>query len=188
VLASVCKLLNCSVITICTGTRDPEDMWKHHPDNGSEEAWADMFTTVRAALEAVNPFAVKLAFEPEPGNVVRTARDGQRLIEEIGNPALGVVFDPANILAGEPGRDPTDVIRSAIEVLGYRVMLAHGKDLGSDGVPCAAGTGIVPWGEVVQGLIFAGYAGPLVLHGLTEQELPDSLTMLDRYPGLVRRH
>lgn len=187
-LASACKTLRCSVITICTGTRDPDDMWAHHPENGSADAWADMFTTVRAGLDAVKPFGVKLAFEPEPGNVVRTAADGQRLIEEIGNPALGVVFDPANILAGVPDQPPSSAIREAIELLGYRVLLAHGKDLGSDGAPCAAGTGMVPWDEVVRGLIFAGYGGPLILHGLTEDELPESLAILDRYPGVVRRH
>jgi sugar phosphate isomerase/epimerase len=187
VLASTCKLLGTNLITICTGTRDPDDMWREHPGNTTEDAWADMFTSVRAGLDAVKQFGVRLAFEPEPGNVVRTARDGLRLIEEVGDPALGVVFDPANILAGIPGVDPVSGIREAIELVGYRVMLAHGKDLGSDGQPCAAGTGIVPWGEVVRGLIFAGYGGPLVCHGLTEDELPASFAKLELIPGVTRR-
>ena len=33
VLASACQQLGTSVITLCTGTRDPENMWRRHPDN-----------------------------------------------------------------------------------------------------------------------------------------------------------
>lgn len=187
VLAALCPQMDCTLITICTGTRNPDDMWTGHPDNGTGAAWNDMVETIRAALDVVRPYRVRLAFEPEPGNVVRTAEDGVRLINEIGEPALGVIFDPANILAGIPGTDPRIGIRHAIQLLGYRTYLAHGKDLGVHRLPCAAGTGIVPWDEVVRGLIFAGYGGPLILHGLTEDELPVSLDVLSRIPGTVRR-
>lgn len=187
VLAAFCPLIECTTLTICTGTRNPDDMWTAHPDNKTEGAWFDMVTTIRAALEIVRPFKVRLAFEPEPGNVVRTAEDGVRLINELNDPLLGVIFDPANILAGIPETEPVTGIRHAIELLGYRTYLAHGKDLGPDGHPCAAGSGIVPWLEVVRGLIFAGYGGPLILHGLSETELPDALAILEQIPGTSRR-
>lgn len=38
VLAAACKGLGTEVITLCTGTRDPHDMWRYHPDNGSPAA------------------------------------------------------------------------------------------------------------------------------------------------------
>src|ERR1041384_7260082 len=34
-LATACRGLGTSVITLCTGTRDPADMWRWHPENVS---------------------------------------------------------------------------------------------------------------------------------------------------------
>src|ERR687889_275451 len=39
VLAGACERLGTSTVTLCTGTRDPEDMWRRHPDNDRPEAW-----------------------------------------------------------------------------------------------------------------------------------------------------
>src|SRR5262245_47051109 len=33
VLAAACASLGTSIITLCTGTRDPDNMWRRHPDN-----------------------------------------------------------------------------------------------------------------------------------------------------------
>ena len=40
VLVSACDRLGTSVITLCTGTRSPESMWKRHPDNDTPEAFS----------------------------------------------------------------------------------------------------------------------------------------------------
>src|SRR5580658_5139078 len=32
-LAASCAALGTSLITLCTGTRDPQHMWRHHPQN-----------------------------------------------------------------------------------------------------------------------------------------------------------
>ena len=37
VLAAACRWLDTRIITLCTGTRDPEDMWKWHPENVRRE-------------------------------------------------------------------------------------------------------------------------------------------------------
>jgi sugar phosphate isomerase/epimerase len=39
-----------SVITLCTGTRDPENMWRWHPENASSQAWSDLLSSMEAAL------------------------------------------------------------------------------------------------------------------------------------------
>ena len=55
VLAAACQQLGTSKIHICTGTRDPRNMWRRHPDNDSPEAWRDMVACVRAAVEIARP-------------------------------------------------------------------------------------------------------------------------------------
>ncbi|MBT4820612.1 MAG: sugar phosphate isomerase/epimerase [Lentisphaerae bacterium] len=42
VLADVCSTMRTSIIGICIGTRNRENMWRHHKDNDTAEAWRDM--------------------------------------------------------------------------------------------------------------------------------------------------
>ena len=51
VLCDVAATLHIPVITLCTGTRDPVNMWKWHPENDSKEAWDDMVQTIDSALD-----------------------------------------------------------------------------------------------------------------------------------------
>ena len=96
-LASACERLGTNVITLCTGTRDPDYMWRRHPDNDAPEAWEDMITSMRRAVQDAEPSGVTLAFEPEVANVVDSARKARRLMDEIGSPRLKVVMDGANV-------------------------------------------------------------------------------------------
>src|SRR5213593_2354400 len=46
IIASSCPRLGASIVTLCTGTRDPEDPWRRHPDNDTPEAWRDLRVTM----------------------------------------------------------------------------------------------------------------------------------------------
>jgi len=50
ILSEVTARLRIPVITLCTGTRDPVNIWKWHPENDSKEAWGDMVQSIEAAL------------------------------------------------------------------------------------------------------------------------------------------
>ena len=181
VLAASCGRLETSVITLCTGTRDPDDMWRRHPDNDSPAAWRDLAAAMTTAVDLTEGTGVTLAFEPEPGNVVQTARQALALIQEVGSPRLGVVLDPANLFErfapDEETRLPA-ILDEAVSLLGDRVALAHGKDRGADGVVRPAGQGIVPWDRFLASLRDAGYDGALVLHGLDEREVDAAIAFL----------
>lgn len=77
VLASACKGMGTSVITLCTGTRDPENMWRWHPENTSPQAWEHLLHSIDAALYIAEEEDVTLAFEPERANVINTASKGR---------------------------------------------------------------------------------------------------------------
>src|SRR5436305_14788112 len=64
-LASACHGMGTSVITLCTGTRDPENMWRWHPENASPQAWSDLLSSMEAAVRIAEEEQVTLAFEPE---------------------------------------------------------------------------------------------------------------------------
>src|SRR5262249_1238601 len=159
VLASACRDMGTSIITLCTGTRDPDDMWRRHPDNDTPEAWQEMLASMREAVRIAEEANVTLAFEPEVSNVVDSASKGRRLLDEIGSARLKVVMDGANLFhAGELPR-MREVLDDAFALLGKDIVLAHAKDLSHDGEAGheAAGTGLLDYDHYLALLKRAGY-------------------------------
>ena len=177
-IAAAGRSMGVSVITLCTGTRDPDQMWRWHPANGTREAWRDLLASLTAALVIAEEHDVLLAFEPEPANVVANAALGRELLQELAHPRLKVVLDPANILAGDRERPPAEVLDEAFALLGDQIVVAHAKDIDAAGRFCAAGRGIVPW-EHCLGLFRAvGFTGPLVLHSVAESDANRAIAFL----------
>ena len=184
VLAGACDRLGTSAVTLCTGTRDPEDMWRRHPDNARPEAWRDLLATMQEALETAEEHGVTLAFEPEAANVVDSAEKGRRLLDEMGSPRLKVVMDAVNLFdARDPARRLSrsgEILEEAFELLGGDLLLAHAKDVNGSGEVVAVGKGDLDYDLYLKHLNEAGYGGPLVMHGLAEEEVEGSLTFLRR--------
>jgi len=184
VLAGACDRLGTSTVTLCTGTRDPEDMWRRHQDNARPEAWRDLLATMQEALETAEEHGVTLAFEPEVANVVDSAEKGRRLLDEMRSPRLKVVMDAANLFdAGDPARRLSrseDVLEEAFQLLGEDILLAHAKDVNTSGEVFAVGKGDLDYALYLRHLYEAGYEGPLIMHGLAEEEVEVSLAFLRR--------
>jgi len=184
VLAGACERLGTPTVTLCTGTRDPENMWRRHPDNAGPEAWRDLLATMQEALETAEEHGVTLAFEPEVANVVDSAEKGRRLLDEMRSPRLKVVMDAANLFdAGDPARRLSrseDVLEEAFQLLGEDILLAHAKDVDTSGEVVAVGKGDLDYALYLRHLYEAGYEGPLIMHGLAEEEVEVSLAFLRR--------
>ncbi len=183
-IAGACHAIGTSVITLCTGTRDPDSMWRRHPDNDTPEAWRDLVAAMTDALAIADEHDIVLAFEPEPANVISSAARGRDLLRELAHPRLKVVMDAANVVATDRSWPPEAVLDEAFDLLGAHITVAHGKDLTHDGAFCAAGRGIVPWDHALARLRAIGFDGPVILHSLAEDEVPASLAyMRDRIAG-----
>lgn len=167
-------------VHICTGTRDRTNMWRRHPDNGTPEAWRDMVACVREATDIARHAGVVLAFEPEVNNIVDSATKARRLLDEVASPALKVTMDAANLFhAGELPR-MKEILDEAFALVGKDVVLAHAKDLDHDGDAghLPAGHGTLDYDRYVALLHKAGFPGPLLLHGLTEAQVPGCVAFL----------
>jgi sugar phosphate isomerase/epimerase len=180
VLAAACKPLGVTKIHICTGTRDRGNMWRHHPDNRSPEAWRDMLACIRAAVDAAKPWGVTLAFEPEVNNVVDSAKQARRLLDEIGSPYLKVTMDAANLFHAGELAHMSDVLDQAFALVGKDVVMAHAKDLSHDGDAGhePAGHGRLDYDRYLSLLHAYGFKGPLLLHGLSEAQVPGCVAFL----------
>jgi sugar phosphate isomerase/epimerase len=180
VLAGACHELGTSVITLCTGSRDPNSMWARHQDNDSKEAWADLLVSMAEALEIAKEANVTLAIEPEVSNVVDSAAKARRLLDEMKSTRLRVVMDGANLFHAGELPQMHRVLEEGFELLGRDIILAHAKDLSEDGAAGheAAGTGLLDYDHYLFLLHASGFAGPLIMHNLTEKQVPFSRNFL----------
>ena len=179
-VASQCETLGTSVMTLCTGSRDPHSMWRVHPDNNSEAAWNDLLESMNNALKVAEEFNVTLAFEPEVSNVIDSAQKARRLLDEMKSPHLKVVMDGANIFHKGELPNMHEILDEAFEFLGEDIALAHAKDLDRDGHAgnLAAGTGLLDYDQYIGLLKEVGYDGAIVLHGLSEEQVPFCVNFL----------
>ncbi len=178
VLAGACRRMGTSVITLCTGTRDPEDMWRHHPDNDTPGAWRTLLASMEQALRVAEEHKVTLAFEPEVNNVVDSAEKGHRLLSEMRSSRLKVVMDAANLLREGELAHSEEVLDKAFELLGKDIVIAHAKDVKNTGEVVAAGRGELDYDRYLENLRGVGYEGPIILHGLEESEVEASVAFL----------
>jgi sugar phosphate isomerase/epimerase/pimeloyl-ACP methyl ester carboxylesterase len=170
-MAAHCAAMGTSLITLCTGSRDAQDMWRRHPDNDSPEAWRDLLESMAAALEIANRHHVFLGVEPEIGNVVSSAAKARQLLDELKSPRLKIVLDPANLFHPKDPTPKEEILAEAVALLGADIMLAHAKDFRE---------GVVPWTDYLRHLRTRGFAGPLILHGMAEAEVADDLALLKK--------
>ncbi len=178
-LIAACGLIGTSVVATCTGSRHPESMWRKHPDNNTGEAWQVLRNTLEQVLPVAEA-AVDIAFEPEVNNVVNTAKKGRRLIDEMGSKHLKVVMDASNLFGDGDLTRMSEVLDKAFDLLGDHIAIAHGKDLDHDGDAghLAAGTGKLDYARYVSLLCGLPFDVPVILHGLSEDQVDASVAML----------
>ena len=164
--------LSIPLVTLCTGTRNPDDQWAHHPDSADPSAWADMAAEMGKALELAERHGVDLGIEPEQANIVTSAADAMRLITEMGSQRLRIVLDPANLFEQASVAQARAIVTAAVETTAGHVAMAHAKDRFADGRFATAGQGVVDFTDFVARLKATGFDGPLVTHGLSAEEAP----------------
>jgi sugar phosphate isomerase/epimerase len=180
-LASACKDMGTSVITLCTGTRNPDNMWQKHPGNADNSAWRDLLETMEQALRIAQEYQVTLAFEPEPANVVANAEKGRRLLDEMKFNNLKVVMDAANLFEINTVEHMQETLDNAFYLLGHDIVIAHAKDIeiiNGELEFTAAGKGILDYDAYLNLLHDYQFKGALILHGLHEQQVPTSVDFL----------
>jgi sugar phosphate isomerase/epimerase len=172
VLAASAQAMGTSLITLCTGTRDPDDQWRRHKDNVTPEAWADMRAEMVKAIAIAERYDIRLGIEPELSNVVSSGDKARQLLDELKSEHLVVVLDAANLFETEPLDAQRRIIAHAIDVVAGRIVMAHAKDRAADGSFVAAGTGVLDYPHYIARLRAAGFDGDLVPHSLEADEAP----------------
>jgi sugar phosphate isomerase/epimerase len=180
IIAGACPRLGARLVTLCTGTRDPENMWRRHPDNDSPEAWRDLLVSITKALTVADKHDIALGVEPETGNVVSSARHARRLLDEMKSPRLKIIMDAANLFHPENLPRMEEIMDEAFGFLGADIALAHAKELTPDGHAggIALGSGELDWDHYLSLLRSTKFDGPLIMHGFEERNAAASVKFL----------
>ena len=180
VLAAACGAMGTSIITLCTGSFSLKSMWHPHPFNRTAMAYRTLCSSMETAVRIAEKHRVTLALEPELSNVIDSARKARRLLNDFDSPRLKVVLDPANLFPTGTLARMGETLEEAFDLLGPDIVLAHAKDIGSDGGAGheAAGTGLLDYDLYVRLLRGSGYDGPLILHSLREEQVPGCVAFL----------
>jgi sugar phosphate isomerase/epimerase len=92
----IAQILDAECVSLWSGIL-PEDVT-------ADERWALMVDRLRELVEFAEERGVVLAVEPEPGMLVETVADANRLLADLGDPAsVGITFDLGHCVAVEPG-------------------------------------------------------------------------------------
>jgi sugar phosphate isomerase/epimerase len=169
------------VVSLCTGTRNLDSMWRGHPDNRTLEAWRDFTGTLEKVLHIAECYQVILGIEPEPANVISDAQTARRLLDQYPSPYLKIIFDPANLVDPRSLDDRLAAIDEGFDLLGSDIVLAHAKELAADGTAggLPPGAGILDWRHILHRLRETGFDGCIVLHSLAEADVPAAVRFLE---------
>jgi sugar phosphate isomerase/epimerase len=177
-LAKFAKAMGIPMLTLCTGSRNPDDQWAHHPDNQSEEAQRDLGASMERAIKVAELHDLVLGIEPEHGNIINSAQAAHALLTDMESKRLKIILDPANLITAEAGIDQHSIIAEAMDLLGEHIVMAHAKDRDAAGKVVPAGRGIVDFTLFLAHLKSIGFKGPLITHGLEPEDAPGVLTFL----------
>lgn len=170
VIAASAPLMSTRLLTLCTGTRDPDDQWRAHPGNDTPDAWRDLTASLETALAIAEKHDVDLGIEPELANVINSAAKARRIIDEMGSPRLKIVLDPANLFELADIARQRQLVAEAIDLLADRIVMVHAKDRDAAGGFATAGKGVIDYDHYLGCLAGVGFRGPLVTHGLAAGE------------------
>ena len=185
-LARMATRLGAQTLSVCTGTRDPDDMWRKHPENDSADAWHEMLSAMSELAKIAEEHNITIAFEPEQANVVNSAQKARALLDALQSNNVKVLIDAANLLTVENLSEQDRVLRDAFDLLGTDIVVAHAKEFSQDGKLGNArlGSGAVNFGLYTSLLRELGRPIALIMHGFGEKDAEESRRYCSDYLGV----
>jgi sugar phosphate isomerase/epimerase len=177
-LAAACHAMNTNLITLCTGTRDPEDQWRDHRENRSAAAWKDLLASMEVAIRIADEYDINLGVEPELANVINSAPSARRLLDELRSPRVKIILDPANLFETATHEEQRRLVAQAVDLLADSIVMGHAKDRSIRGAFTAAGRGVLDYPHYLACMRRISFEGTIVTHGLSASDANEVASFL----------
>ncbi len=147
----IAKRLGTNIIRVFT-------FWKRGP---AGPVWGNIKRRFRPAIPIAEQEGMVLAIENEHSTYCATAAETQRLVEEVGSPAVRVVWDPCNEIHADDGETPYPDAYRRVESYTVHVHLKDGARDPSTGKAevTPLGDGTIDWKGQLVDLLRTGYEG-----------------------------
>jgi sugar phosphate isomerase/epimerase len=169
------RRLGCRNVSTETGTFNTKSPWLEAPENETEEGYLQC----RAALERWAKVAEKagavLSVEAYWRNVIGSIDRADRLLREVGSPALKLVMDPNNYFRKEDLPKMQPMLEEMFHRLGGQIVVAHAKDVkpAPEGTELpASGKGVLDYPLFLRLLAQLDRPLDLILEHLTLDDVP----------------
>lgn len=166
-LAAAAGAMKTNLITLCTGTRDPDNQWRDHRENRSAAAWKDLLASMEAVIGIADKYDIYLGVEPELANVINSAPSARRLLDELKSPRLKIILDPANLFETATHEEQRRLVAQAVDLLADSIEMGHAKDRSMTGGFTAAGRGVLDYSHYLACMRRIQFDGAIVTHGLS---------------------
>lgn len=177
--------LGTTMVSLSTGTRDPDNMWRGHPGNDEPGAWRDLLDTLALLAASAQEAGVCLGIEPERNNVVSSAERARQLLDELRTPHLRIILDPANLVDPASPETQGDILSEAFELLASRTDMIHAKDVTITG-HVAAGRGLLDYGRVFDLVRNHHLRCPVVIHDVAVDDVPRARAFVEGFASSIR--
>lgn len=179
--------LDCSIVGTETGSRSLDASISS--ETASEACFQDLVHAVRrltAFAEKTGKVRVGIEAVAER-HTISSAALMARLIKEAGSPALGVIFDPCNLVPSTGIRSQQAFIDDCFDAFGEHIIAVHAKDYVLEDSPdgpkksstLPAGSGDLDWKAIFRKLEDYGKADvPILLEEIKPESIPSTIQRL----------
>ena len=94
----------------------------------TEAAYQRVLSTVKYLVSEAEKYGVCIGIEGVHLFVIDTPEIMKRLIDDVGSPALKVIFDPVNLINAENYQNQDEIIEKTFDLLYDRLVCVHVKD------------------------------------------------------------
>ena len=116
----------CSVVGTETGSINAD--CSYHPNNDNPETFHQITQSVAELVTEAEKFGVIVGIEAVTTHTISNTAKMRKLIDTIQSNNLQVIFDPVNLLDASNYQNQDEIIQSAFDLFGDRIVLLHAKD------------------------------------------------------------
>jgi sugar phosphate isomerase/epimerase len=169
------KRLGCRNVSTETGTFNPKSPWLEAPENETEEGYLQCRTALEKWAKVAEKAGAILSIEAYWRNVIGSIDRADRLLREVGSPALKLVMDPNNYFRKEDLPKMQPMLQEMFSRLGSHIVVAHAKDVkpAPEGTELpASGRGVLDYPLFLRLLAQLDRPMDLILEHLTLDDVP----------------
>lgn len=99
-----------------------------HPDNWSLKTWKLLVKSIRQVLNDTAGMKAAIAMEAQVTTTIDGPLAHRNLIDDVGDPRLGVELDPVNMITLQNYYYTTELLNECFDLLGEHILTCHAKD------------------------------------------------------------